>query len=451
MILASLLAAVLILAWGGAGALVAGGLARRLGAAEFFGLSTLAGASLVITWSLLMMTFHLPFAILSSVGVLLIAGLAGYGEWRDRLSRIAAHRPVRAEIILALLLLPAAAKVFAEVQLLPLTGWDSRIIWGFKAKVLSAEGTVLAPAFTDPYRIHLHPKYPIGVPILQSYFAAIGPADDDRMFKAPIALFGLVAPILLWGVMRRSAGGGFPAVLGPALLTYLPLWVSALEVSLPEVVSGCLQLAAAGLFLRWTDDGDIFWAAWGMLFAVQSALCKQEGMVFLIIYGILVFVHFLRKTAPHPPAGSIALVPATIAVCGALSWIALSRHLPIVSTVDYAGIVLNGEWTCSAGKLTLILLELGAIIASPSSWGFLFPLAAAAAVTLDGRLMWLTLLIAAYALAFVPVFVLSPWQPLEPHIRIALPRILLQIAPLAVLLIGERMRQSGWTLHSAPR
>lgn len=447
MILASLLAAVLILAWGGAGMLAAGGLARRLGAAELFGLSTLAGASLVIAWSLLMMAFHLPFGILSSVGVLLLAGLAGYTEWRGRLARIGAYRPARAEIILALLLLPAATKVLAEVQLLPLTGWDSRIIWGFKAKVLSTEGSVLSPAFTDPYRIHLHPKYPIGVPVLQAYFAALGPADDDRTFKAPIAVFGLVAPILLWGVMRRSARGGFPAVLGPALLAYLPLWVSALEVSLPEVVSGCLCLAAAGLLVRWLDDGDLCWAAWGMLFAVQSALCKQEGMVFLLIYGILVFARLLPRTPPYPSAGTIAVLPVAVGICGALSWIALSRYLPIVSTVDYAGIMLNGEWTCSAGKLALIFRELGAIAVSPASWGFLFPLAALAAVTSSGRLMWLAFLIAAYVLAFVPVFVLSPWQPLEPHIGIALPRILLQIAPVVVLLIGETGLELYWAIH----
>lgn len=445
MILMSALCAAILLVWAGAGALSAGRLAHRLNMIEFLCLAFLAGAGIVGVWALLLMASGSSSWMATVPLVLLFSGILGAREWRRRLNAIRwPEVPTRSMLVVAILLSVAAVKTLAEAQFLPLSGWDSRIIWGFKAKAIGTEGTVLSPTFMDPYRIHLHPAYPMLVPIVQAYFASLGPAGDDRMYKAAVALFGLAGPLLVFGFLNRGAAPSTRgAAIGAVLLALLPLWVSGLEVSLPEILPACFNLAAAGLFMRWMSERDPCLHAWGLHFALLSALCKEEGLVFAVLFlaASAVRIAAVRDARGKPSPSD--LLPVAFVAVGIGSWLGLSHHIPIVSTEDYAGILQGGDWTLTWGKVFLITREFVRALFNTSYWGLLPMLAILSTASLRAtspelrRWRYLTVLIGCYLLLFVPVFVLSPWVLLDRHIRLALPRIALQVAPIGCLVVGQ--------------
>ena len=430
----------LLLLWGGAGLLCAGGLARRLNLAEFLSLSLLTGMGTVGLWGLLIMAIGQRFGIVTASVILLGVGCFGIREWQARYRTW--RRTPRLSVLAALftlLLATAVVKPLLEVHWLPLLGWDSRIIWGYKAKVILEEGTVRVPAFEDPYRVHLQPGYPVLIPIVQAYCGGFGATRDDRDFKVPIALANLAAIVLFAGALRRRTVSMAACIGGACLLGYLPAWASALEVSLPEVVSGAFNLAAAILLVRWFSEGDSVMASWTILFAALSGLCKGEGVVFLSACLGLMLICAIRMGRARSRLSTAATLATALALVGLASWKSLELHLPVVCTMDYWGLFVSGQWSVTWGKLCLIATEFAKSVLSPYSWGLLFPLYALALLRTPREHRLLGLLILAYVLAFVPAFVLSSWDPLETHIRIALPRILLQVAPIAALSVAETL------------
>ncbi|MEW6363621.1 MAG: hypothetical protein AB1714_03165 [Acidobacteriota bacterium] len=427
----------LLLLWGGTGLLCAGGLARRLNLAELLSLSLMAGMGTVGVWGLLIMGAGLRFGILTASAILLAVGCFGIPQWRRRWrTRQRPHRLGPVAAVFAVLFTAAAVKPLLEVHWLPLLGWDSRITWGYKAKVILEEGTVRVPAFEDPYRVHLQPAYPVLVPIVQAYCAGFDVTRNDGDFKIPIALANLAAIMLLAGTLRRRTDSTAACFGGACLLGYLPAWASAIEVSLPEVVSGACNLAAAVLLARWFSERDSLVASWAVLFAAMSGLSKGEGMIFLFACVGLLLISAIRMGRVRP-ALSTGSLPIALALIGLAGWKSLELHLPVVCTMDYWGLFVSGQWSVSWAKLCLIAREYASAAVSPYSWGLLFPLYALALVRSTREQRLLGLVVLTYVAALVPAFVLSSWNPLDAHIRIAFPRILLQVAPIAALNVAE--------------
>jgi len=428
----------LLFVWCGAGLLSTARIASRSHPSEFVALSYLSGAGICGIMSLLLMAAGVRMSVPLLTGGMLLAGAAGIPEWRAWMRTVRRPRCSLAATGIFLLLLPAAVKPVLETQLLPLVGWDTRIIWGFKAKVIQEEGTIAVAAFEDPYRVHLHPAYPVLVPVLQAYSAGFGPASGDRSYRAVVAVGALAALLLVYGHLRRTGSSSTISLLATALLAYLPLWSSALDVVLLECLLGAIALAAGVMLLRLWREGDMAFLALGFFFCTLLVLSKHEGVVLLCVWALLAGTWLLSASRRRLKKAAVQSIPPAVSFLGLFAWWSLARGLPVVSTDDYVGFLVAGQFAQNLRELGAILFETAREIVSWRHWGLLLPLLCIAVLSrkeTGSRVVFL--LIALYSAAFVPVFVISPWRLVAAHVRIAYPRILLIVAPLAVAVVGE--------------
>ncbi len=428
----------ILLLWGGAGFLSRGGIASKLHPALFVSLSFLAGSGITGICGLVFIAVGCRILNPAITTILLLTGVFGLRDWIVRIKNWSCPRFSAWPIVLSVLLCIAAMKPIAETQILPLLGWDSRIIWGYKAKVLLEEGTIRVPAFEDPYRVHLQPAYPVLVPILQAYFAGFGPAGDDRLFKPPIALFGIAALVLMFGFLRQRGMTTGVSLFGATLLAYLPTWASALDVSLVEIVSASFNVAAAGLFARWIDRDDTFSAGFIFFFASLSSLSKPEGSLILFLLACMMIAS--RRGTRPTLRGFISFgysIPFLVSLVGLSCWFLLKRHLPFDSSMDYDGLLIARQFELGLPRIIGICGEMAKLILMPTYWGLLFPLFLIAAFRAKKGRGWLSFLVFSFLCLIIPAFILSSWQPVQAHIRIAFPRIVLQIAPIAVIVVSE--------------
>ena len=79
----------------------------------------------------------------------------------------------------------------------PLSFWDSRAIWGTKAKMLFYSRTVFSSDFMDPFRLNPHPRYPLLFPMSESFvYFAIGTPDDYAIMVLIAAFFPMLLSFL---------------------------------------------------------------------------------------------------------------------------------------------------------------------------------------------------------------------------------------------------------------
>ena len=202
----------------------------RSGATRF-GLAL--GAGLVATTLILKATL-LATSELLFWPLLLVYALASV-LWLARMRRPGAiWRPVRRDLFF----LPVALAFLAVLEssgTVPFNGYDSKAIYGIKAKALLHERDLNGTLFQDPDVVHYHRDYPLGLPLLMalSAWAAEGePEDPDGLQPS--------ASVLEW--VRRY----------DAVDHYMPLatlWVLALVL----VVSGHIRERGFGALASLRD------------------------------------------------------------------------------------------------------------------------------------------------------------------------------------------------------
>jgi hypothetical protein len=335
----------------------------------------------------------------------------------------------------------AAAQVALAVWLAlraPFAGEDAWAFWGLKARMFAAGGP--PPGyFHDPSYLDSHPDYPLNVPLAEAAIFRLQGGWGEPL----AALFGpvcLAALLLLFahGLTRlygtRIAGLATAAL---ALVPALPRYAGDAAADLPLAMY--LGLASLYLLLWWRLQRPRDALVMGLL-AGGAVWTKKEGAAVAAVI-VLAYLagELLRRRAAlsarlrylawgclaapvlalpweiflhtvHPPGTDF--LPVTPAVL-----LAHLYRLPSIGAEFVLQMLSAGNWSLLWGMLAATLL-LTARRLSPHGYGL--------CAVLLGQL-------GVYAMAYV----FSSWSLYLVHIWTSLDRLLLQAAPLAVLVLVE--------------
>jgi hypothetical protein len=293
----------------------------------------------------------------------------------------------------------------------------------------------------DSSRNWSHPQYPLMVPFgelwIYSWLGRVDHAAAKVLF--PLFYFSLVA--LVCGAVRRVAG------LRPALATGAILGLMPPLTLIPGAASGYadvpLAAAMAGavsftwLALR-TGARDAALLA-GIMSAI-AAWTKSEGIVLAGAVGLLalIFRYVSVRAAGCSLSVAAASAPLVVPVVALAPWLALQRSYGIPAA-DFLPLTIANA-VDNLHRVPIISELVVRELVRPGHWGFLWPawcIAVLLVITHRHRLPSDLFLIGAVAIPLVLYavpFMFSSWTDVDQHVRSALPRLLVPLAPIALWL-----------------
>jgi hypothetical protein len=338
--------------------------------------------------------------------------------------------------LLALLLVFAALRAVFY----PMWAWDALATWGLKAKVFYAERTL------DFSRIKAHNYYPNLIPHLLTYLYLCLGQVNDHLVKLVFPLFGAALLALLYTLLLRL---GLKRTASLGVTTFFAFngvtFIVHLYITYADLALTYFTLGAAGLMYLWLTDR----APRGAL-PLIAALCagmawsKFDGapLAATSILAAALTLLWLRPArlgrrllALACPLGGILL--------GYLPWRMFMQLHHIETGSDH----ILGFYSRQLFQAIPALL---ATLVNPKFFGLLWPVAAIAFMCLGKSFfssprLFLALFIGGNLLAILLGYAIAPTSAEEfPfYVRGTLDRLLLHIAPVTALLIGEGLTELG--------
>ena len=459
--LATLLAGLALFAGAGAGLL---GLLGRAQADEddpgHLGWCFLAGSALagLLLYVPLAIGGRLPRPAFLLVFLLFLVLAAGPG--RAHVRKVGLARFLGLDVLRALpvwLRVAAVALVVlaGAAALGPFSAWDERAIFGLKARVLVHDGGLGGEAFADPDYVHSQARYPLLVPLLEAALLVLRGSLDDRFLRLLFLAFALSLAAVVAGEARRlhaaRAGGlwgllllSTPMLVGPAEGSGLTGYA---DVPLAAFVTGATVLLGRALERDRPRPAPIA----GLLLGAALAT-KQEGALWAAALALgAVLVVALRRRDGAPPAGLAR--SAAVSALPTLLFLALvaatARWIPASPWSERYAAALRPDWLLRLGArpLEIAPFVLGQL-ADRRAWAWGWLLVVAGLLLLrrprlsPAPFLWRATAVAVLA-ADLGVFVVTPNQ-VHWHLATAFSRLLLQLFPLAVLILAEQVGASGW-------
>lgn len=367
--------------------------------------------------------------VVLAVGSLLLARL---GAWRPAVMQAAPPFPRALLAVIVAVALVSSAVAWGH----PFKG-DGGKFWGPRARELSRDAAVSAPALHDELRLAFHREYPLLVPALLA--PAFAHSSQDAHAGPKLLLHGFTLSLLLLGaaqVARAGARGPLLALLLVSVpaFTSLDLRESAVAGGYMDAVAALYLLLVVGAVQRMRASEPGLGAA--ALLALSGAALvgtKLEGAVELLIILVAWALCGPRRRALLPACAALAV----LVVPGAwLQW-------GVIADPSGTDLSLLSAW---GSRLPKLLLGLGAALIDVSALGLL-PLALLLSCLQqrgqrDSRQgLWPLSFGATLALgllAFLTLVYLTTLMALDRHLYTSLHRLLLHWLPAFALLAASR-------------
>ena len=350
--------------------------------------------------------------------------------------------PTPLDIALAALISVECVALLAAALRTPL-GFDAVFNFEMKASLMFFNRSHVLPVdyIGDMSRNWSHPQYPLMVPFGELWiYSWLGRVDHGAAkLLFPLFYFSLVS--LICGPIRRVAG------LRPSLATGAILGLMPPLTLIPGAASGYadvpLAAATAGavsftwLALR-TGARDAALLA-GMMSAI-AAWTKSEGVVLAGTVGLLalVFRYVLADRSSFNLSVAASSAPILVPAVVLAPWLTF-QHLYGIPPADFVPLTIANAVE-NVYRVPIILELVVRELLRPGHWGVLWPawcVAVLLAITNRDRIAPDLFLISAVAIPlvlYVVPFVFSSWTDVDQHVRSALPRMLVPLAPIALWL-----------------
>jgi hypothetical protein len=406
-------------------------------AAEFFGLAWLLGAGVVSTLLALGGIVLSGGALFASVAAsTLLLGMLAVKRLRDgvRIETGLGHAPTWEKWLSVLALAPIF--YMAWIAFRDAIIWDGLLIWESKARhAFLAGGSLPAAYFSDATRVRFHPSYPLYLPFTELWvYLWVGDCDQTAV-KMLFPIFFAAAMALLWSGTLRLGGRLWAAALTTLLPLFVPLMADhghGVLQGYADFLLGAVYLAGVTALLAWHFRG--VEGGWPVAMACAAMLpwIKQEG---LLLFGSLI----LQAALAVGWRGWRRIL--LFALPGMVTVIAWRFGMQAVHVVE--------ETTFQAPTFENLLQGL------PRLWPIFYAMGFQFSQLANWSLLWFCVPFALLSLAFhrrrealalalallVPLlldvipFLLSRLD-LYFHISTSLDRLILQLAPVAVLCLG---------------
>jgi hypothetical protein len=417
---------------------------KQIAAAELTALSWLLGAG-VISMSLWLIGMPLRGVSLHIAVVLIALGLAltGVAIFRNRKMEVRIPWPRGwFEYALGLFLCLEIATVLL-LTFQHTLGWDGLLIWELKARYAYLNGGALpVQYFSDASRVFSHPEYPLFLPMLETWiYFWIGDCDQYWV-KLIFPLFYAVGMILLAQAGASWSGKRWIGLLAANLFLFIPFLTrvaGGIVFGYADVPFSIVYLGAfyfLSIFVRQNSK-----AAWSCFLALAAILpwIKREGIVLWFVVIACGAWTVWRRRGIFP-----ALLSFLPGLCVITGWQIFLKTMHASPAQDFDSITL--------ARLCANLYRLGPILGSLLSeagtiehWNLLWWATSLAFLCLfffrgrdSGAIMLVICTVAPIAF-YSGVYLFSGWSDYQHHVRSSLPRLLLDVAPLAMLAIASAL------------
>ncbi|MFM1870657.1 MAG: hypothetical protein RL398_79 [Planctomycetota bacterium] len=319
---------------------------------------------------------------------------------------------------------------------------DEGNIWSLKAKSLLVDwGSDFGPLQV----YNLHPDYPQLNPLLSAwmYVWTGGEPFDQFRLRWPIQLGSVALFVALAAALRRRLPARFAAPLA-ALVLLEPEFLQLCRVAYADgmVALGLVVALDAGLAWHRRGDRRLPWLVGaGLAYAAWS---KNETMLYLAAFaGAWVLLRLVRGAGRTLGAGGrLALLPLAFVVANNVLW---NRAFGMKSDLLGANptgksmfALMQEQWP---ERIPALLAEFGRLCVDLGHAHAMFAALAIAAVLCRRRLLDRGLAVPVVALAGalvgLHVVYVGSFLPLRFHLDTSYTRVLFQILPAAVLLLGD--------------
>ncbi len=349
--------------------------------------------------------------------------------------------------------------VFVLSITFPLHFWDSRAIWGTKAKMLYYGGTVLSPNFMDTSRINPGIRYPLLFPISQAciYFA-IGHVDDWAVMML-IGLFFAMLVSFLYDSARLYLQDREKGLAAAAMISVLPVFF----MSDGPAYSGYCDTPLATLFCFAFGTTLLWKKLRGLPLLVLSAfltgilfLTKNEGsnLVAIIIF-LIAMPDGIRisKEAVLDYIRSMLIFLAIIALV-ILPWVLVMGRLPSGGSVADVSAINLKNLLNNLSKIPVVLgFTAKALMGIQANmmkqyflWGILWAIFAVTSLTSLFLRLWnciyLTLAVFLYMIFISAIYIILPWEISAGAMIGNFFRLYLAVNPLVIMQIVSTLKGS---------
>ena len=344
-------------------------------------------------------------------------------------------------------LLPAAillAALCATTLCLPLYDWEARIHWALKAKMLAADPTLAAGAFRDPYRLHIHPRYPLLVPFLASLVARHQGEFLEAHYQILIAVFSLLAAWQLRALLLRLARPPVANALA-AVAAFSGAWLSALFGSQVEVALAFFLVLALDRMIRWFEGRRAVDLAFAGVFLFGCAMTKNEGLLLGVAALLSFFAAALGEEGPRGAGRATALLGGVFLLLSS-AWFACLPGIPPVSDEHYLSRLSLAVLARGVDRLPAIGGAILSRVADLPRWHLLWLIPPFAVVRLfrkpfraDPMLRLPLLLAGAYLAGLLAIYMVSPWHDIGLQVRVSFDRAALPLLPLFAAIAARAL------------
>ncbi len=378
--------------------------------------------------------------LLLAVGCLALGGVAWWRRPQAGPVRWLKGFPQRWLLLGAAIITGQAAFLFWQSWGSPL-GWDGLLVWDIKARLACLNGGVMpADYFTDPTRMWSNPQHTPYLPLVAGWIYDWLGRCDQQWIKALFPMYYVAGAGLLLGAGFRWARQPWQAIVAVLLLFSVPAVWSGNGSATSGYVDfplGVYYLAAVVAIVDYLLTGSM--GDFRLAIALTAVLpwLKRDGVGAMVIALALLLLATLAHRRLRLTTSAVILLPALLVFGGwklFLAWLGAG-----LQSSDTLPVTLS-SLTSNLGRLADILPAYGRELGRRSHWGILW----GAVLLVLPWLGWpkprptavvLVLATAAPLVLFPLVFIFSAWSDYMLHMSTTVDRLVLQVAPVGVLLV----------------
>lgn len=350
------------------------------------------------------------------------------------------------EIVLLLIILSQVFYAFLFGALLPIRGWDALQTWAYKGKVFFYDMGISYDFMKDPSN---HSDYPLLIPLTFSWiYTSMGQVNEElvRMIY-PLQYVSMLA--LFYFAIRRVALKRV-SLLFTTLLSMTPVIMVHTSGFIVRIgglhstdLAGYADLAlsifflGAGTFLYlYISELNSAYLIMTVLFLTMGAWTKNEGLVFLLMGGILITVSLvIGKRIKY---GAILAVWGFIWVV-TLPWLFYKMHFHISS--EYTPNMNTTTVQNNLSRLPYIIrmffyvLFRDADLYNYTWYGYVISSLINIRESFRNPLLSLHALLLVQFAAYIFIYLISPLE-IEFHLRTSIDRVIIHLTPLAMMVMA---------------
>lgn len=413
----------------------------RLNALECLSLSWLLGSGVVslLLWIFGLGLSGLPLQIAVTAGCLLLAvfgwRVSARGDVQIRLLRPATS----IEWLLAGVITAEVALMFLMSFQYPL-GWDGLLNWEIKARYAFLNGGVLPAAyFTDVSRSFSHPDYPLYLPFVELWTYLWMGEPHQFWVKIIFPIYFAAGTGIMACAGARLSGRRWAGMVAAALLFFVPFLTTTgyggVLHGYADFPLGVFYLAVISyLLLAVSDEGENSLRLSLFLLALLPWVKREGAILWAVAVCCGVLVIWRRQKSWRWLLG---FLPGLVVM---IAWQIFLKFVHALRPEEFVGVSFS-VLQANAGRAFPILRGLCIEMSHTNRWSVFWPLIVLAFVYLFIRARNLRLALLSVALvgpiaAYCGTYFFSAWADYFAHMSTSLPRLLLQMVPLAGLVLA---------------